>query len=436
MQPQIRVERIERWRVEVANHRDHRLDADAAQRVEADHPRQPGPEHAANLVTGQYGGSAAAETEAAGKGLVNCQPQGGEPDVEHRSAVGDDRRQAGPGGATGDGIDSGRGGVVGHGGYGTHVPDPLDLSRDVVSLTASLVDVYSESGHEGPLADLVESALEDLPHLTVTRDGDAVVARTEYGRDRRVILAGHLDTVPPGDNLSSRLVGDQLYGLGSADMKSGLAVMLRLAAAVCECDRDLSYVFYDGEEVDAARNGLRRLVMREPELLSGDFAILLEPTGEVVEGGCQGSLRFDVVVPGQRAHSARSWLGDNAIHRSADVLERLRAYVPRQPIVDRLQFREGLNAVGIRGGVAGNVIPDETVVSVNYRFAPDRDEAAALAHVSDVFDGFEVSVTDSAPGARPGLDEPLAQEFVAAVGGQPRAKFGLLADERLDAGRI
>jgi len=287
-----------------------------------------------------------------------------------------------------------------------------------------MVDVYSESGHETVLADLVEQALLDLPHLQVTRDGDAVVGRTVFSREQRVILAGHLDTVPPADNLPARLVGDRLSGLGTADMKSGLAVMLRLAGLVTDCARDLTYVFYDGEEVEAVRNGLKRLVERQPQWLTGDLAVLMEPTGGVVEGGCQGSLRVDVVVPGRRAHSARSWLGENARHPAGEVLDPHRSYQPRPPVVDGLAFHEGLNAVGIRGGVAGNVIPDEAVVTVNYRFAPDRDEAQALSHVRDVFAGFDLHLTDSAAGARPGLDQPLARDLVEAIGGRPRAKLG------------
>jgi succinyl-diaminopimelate desuccinylase len=300
----------------------------------------------------------------------------------------------------------------------------LDLGQDVAALTAALVDVYSESGHESALADAVQAVLTPLEHLTVTRDGDAVVARTSWGRAERVLLAGHLDTVPPADNLPSARDGDTLRGLGSSDMKGGIAVMLRLAAAVTVSDRDITYIFYDGEEVEAERNGLLRLSRRHPELLAADFAVLLEPTDAIVEGGCQGTMRVEVVVPGQRAHSARSWMGVNAIHAAAEVLDRLRAYEPRRPVVDGLEFREGLNAVGIKGGVAGNVIPGECVVTVNHRFAPDRSEGQAEEHLRELFAGYSVTVTDSSPGARPGLDRPAAQAFVAAIGGTPRAKFG------------
>jgi succinyl-diaminopimelate desuccinylase len=300
----------------------------------------------------------------------------------------------------------------------------LDLGQDVATLTAALVDVYSESGHEAELAEAVEVALRPLPHLQVERNGDAVLARTTWGRSERVALAGHLDTVPPADNLPSARDGDVLRGLGSADMQGGLAVMLRLATTVLSSDRDVTYVFYDGEEIEAERNGLLRLTGENPEWLAADFAVLLEPTDAIVEGGCQGTMRVDVRVPGVRAHSARSWMGVNAVHEAGHVLDRLRAYETRRPMVDGLEFREGLNAVGISGGVAGNVIPGECVISVNFRFAPDRTQVDAEEHLREVFEGYEVTVTDSAPGALPGLHHPAAEAFTAAIGGTPRAKFG------------
>ena len=304
----------------------------------------------------------------------------------------------------------------------------LDLTSDAATLTAALVDIESVSGDEARLADLVEAAVRACPSLTVRRDGNVVIARTELGRATRVVLAGHLDTVPIADNVPSQRVDGLIYGCGTTDMKSGVAVMLRVAqlvgSATLEPRVDLTWVFYDCEEVEAVRNGLGRIARTEPAILSGDLAVLLEPSGAVVEGGCQGTLRVAVRVPGVRAHSARSWLGENAIHAAAPVLSRLVVYSPREVDVDGLTYREGLNAVGISGGVAGNVIPDECTITVNYRFAPDRSEDDALAHVREVFAGFELDVTDSAPGARPGLDTPLATEFVAAVGGEPRAKLG------------
>src|SRR5262245_58933956 len=253
------------------------------------------------------------------------------------------------------------------------LPDvKLDPSASVGELTARLVDVESVSGSEARLADAIETALREFPHLSVVRDGNAVVARTELGRSRRVVLAGHIDTVPVAGNLPSKVEGDVLYGLGTSDMKSGVAVQLKLAAEVTAPVVDVTYVFYDCEEVESERNGLLRLSGNNPASLAADFAVLLEPTGSVVEGGCQGTLRAEIRVPGERAHSARAWMGRNAIHEAAAVLNLLTAYQARQPEVDGLRYREGLNAVGISGGVAGNVVPDECVVTVNYRFAPDR----------------------------------------------------------------
>ncbi|MFI5426218.1 succinyl-diaminopimelate desuccinylase [Aeromicrobium sp. UC242_57] len=300
----------------------------------------------------------------------------------------------------------------------------IDLNTDIVSLTAALVDIASESLDEQEIADSVEHALLGLAHLEVVRDGHTIVARTHLGRSERVVIAGHLDTVPANGNFPSRLVGDVLHGLGTCDMKGGVAVALKLAASMAAPVRDVTYVFYDAEEIAAEFNGLGRLARERPELLAGDFAILMEPSDAGVEAGCQGTMRVDIRTTGERAHAARSWMGSNAIHALGPVLDRLNTYVPREVEIDGLLYREGLNAVGIRGGVAGNVIPDEGVVTVNFRFAPDRSEAEAHEHLQETFEGFGLTVTDSAPGALPGLQQPAAAAFVAAVGAEPRPKFG------------
>jgi succinyl-diaminopimelate desuccinylase len=300
----------------------------------------------------------------------------------------------------------------------------LDLSADVVTLTRQLVDTFSVSHQEQEIADAVEAALAELPHLTVTRRGHTIVARTDLGRGERVVIAGHLDTVPPNDNLPSRLEDGILHGLGSCDMKGGDAVMLKLAADLASPNRDLTFVFYEAEEVDSVHNGLRKLTVSDPDLLEADFAILMEPSNASVEAGCQGTMRVDVRTTGERSHSARSWKGVNAIHLAGPVLGRLNDYVAREPEIDGLTYHEGLNATGIRGGVAGNVIPDECVVEVNFRFAPDRSEADAEAYVREFFEGFDVTVTDMAAGALPGLDRPAAKAFVGAVGGEVAPKFG------------
>ncbi|THV41083.1 succinyl-diaminopimelate desuccinylase [Glycomyces buryatensis] len=295
---------------------------------------------------------------------------------------------------------------------------------DPIALTRALCDIPSVSGDEKAICDAVEQALERLGHLTIQREGNTLVARTDLGRDRRVMLAGHLDTVPVNDNFPTRDDGDVMWGLGTSDMKSGTALALWIAATVPDPRFDLSFAFYDCEEIESDRNGLNKLSKSRPEWLAADFAILLEPTYGLVEAGCQGTMRARVTTHGKRAHSARSWKGENAIHKVAPVLERLGAYEARVVDVEGCTYREGLNAVRIGGGVAGNVIPDECWVEVNFRFAPDLDEKAAETHVREVFDGYDVEVTDSAPSCRPGLDRPEAAEFVAAAGGEFAAKLG------------
>ena len=293
----------------------------------------------------------------------------------------------------------------------------LDVSSDVTSLTAAICDIESVSRNEAALADAVESTLRALGHLEVVRDGDTVIARTSLGRAERVVLAGHLDTVPltSPPNLPTRLVGDELWGRGTVDMKGGLAVMLKVAAQVTEPARDLTFLFYECEEIEAELNGLARVGANRPDLLAGDFAVLLEPTDGGIEGGCKGTMRVDVVTTGVAAHSARPWSGHNAIHDAAQVLARLSAYEAETIEVDGLEYHEALQAVGISGGIAGNVIPDRCTVTVNYRFAPDKDTSAAFDHVRRVFEGFDCTLGDAADGARPGLHLPAAQDFIAAL---------------------
>ncbi len=302
----------------------------------------------------------------------------------------------------------------------------LDLATDVVALTAALCDIESVSGDEQQISDAIDAALRPLGHLEVTRDGRTIIARTNLGRTERVLLAGHMDTVPLTDppNLPARREGDNLVGRGTCDMKGGLAVQLRLAAELSEPTRDITYVFYDCEEIEIERNGLARVRRNSPELLQADFAVLLEPTDGAVEGGCKGTLRVDVTATGKAAHSARPWNGHNAIHEAATILGRLVAYEPQTIEVDGLDYHEALSAVGIRGGIAGNIIPDECVVTVNYRFAPNKSGEQALAHVSELFDGYAVVLTDSADGARPGLQLPAARAFVDALAVPVRAKEG------------
>ncbi len=314
-------------------------------------------------------------------------------------------------------------------------PAELDIHQDVAQLTADLLDIYSVSGEEKRLADAVETALTNLENLEITRDGDSIIARTDFGKDKRVVLAGHLDTVPlPAVEGSEGTVpsvwkeeaGERvLFGRGATDMKGGVAVQLALAAHLTDSAYDITYVFYDHEEVSSELSGLGRLMRNHAEKLTdADFAVLLEPTDGTIEGGCNGTMRFWIHTQGLRAHSGRAWKGKNAIHQLADVLTRLSNYEPQTYDVEGLAFREGLSAVEISGGVAGNVIPDEASVHINYRFAPNKTLDEAIAHVEEVFAGYDLDFVDQSSAARPGLDAPMSRSLIESVGQEPKPKYG------------
>jgi succinyl-diaminopimelate desuccinylase len=304
----------------------------------------------------------------------------------------------------------------------------LNLEGDVVALLRQLIDIESVSGNEAQIADQIEAALRPYAHLDVVRDQNVIVARTHLDRSDRVVIAGHIDTVPIATNVPSTVSRDDgaeiIWGRGACDMKGGVAVQLAVAAALAEPSRDITWIFYDNEEVEESLNGLNRIARDHPDYLAGSFAVLCEPSNAGIEGGCQGTMRIQIQLSGVAAHSARSWMGHNAIHDAAGVLQRLAAYQPETVDVDGLVYREGLNAVSVSGGIAGNIVPDRCTVVINYRFAPDKSPEMAAAHLREVFAGYQVEVTDVAAGARPGLDRPAAAEFVAAVGGTPSAKFG------------
>ncbi|MFT8330240.1 succinyl-diaminopimelate desuccinylase [Bifidobacterium psychraerophilum] len=330
------------------------------------------------------------------------------------------------------------------------------------SLFTQIMQVYSVSGREGALADAVEDFLSRQSHLLVRRLGDTVVASTRFQRDSRVILAGHIDTVPVIDNFPPKWLeaGDPLirpdiarehpgervmWGRGATDMKASDAVLLYLAATATDAACDLSFVLYDHEEVSAEFNGLRKVTQERPEWIQGDFAIIGEPTSCGIEGGCNGTIRFDVITHGVAAHSARAWMGENAIHKAADILNRLNAYTPATVSVGGLEYKEGLNATLVSGGKGTNVIPDECRVHVNYRFAPNKslEEAKSLmmgegsgivlgegegTAVGGVFEGFGIEMKDESPAARPGMDSELTASLADLVfertGQQAKAKLG------------
>ena len=344
--------------------------------------------------------------------------------------------------------------------------DPVDpdetAEASLSRIFEQMMGMYSVSDDEGPLADAVEAFLSSLGHVKVRRHGDTIIADDIAGRGQHVVLAGHLDTVPVADNFPPRWLepGDPLiredvaaehpdervmWGRGATDMKASDAVLLYLAATLRNPNYDLTYILYDHEEVSADKNGLRRLIEAHPDWVGGDFAIIAEPTSCGIEGGCNGTIRFDVIAHGVAAHSARAWMGDNAIHKAAEILDRLQAYEAQDVAVDGLTYREGVNATLISGGTGTNVIPDECRVHVNYRFAPDKtlerakalmmgEECAAQLGNGEheatggMFAGFGIEMRDESPSARPGMDSPLTTSLAALVkertGRDPQAKFG------------
>lgn len=300
---------------------------------------------------------------------------------------------------------------------------------DLLGRTEELAAIPSVSRAEGPIVDHLDAVLSAAPWLERTRVGDNLVARTDLGRPQRLVLAGHTDTVPANGNADPRRDGDTLWGLGTADMKGGLAVMVELALGVPEPAVDLTFAFYAREEIAAVESGLEELFVERPDLLRGDVAILGEPTDGEVEAGCQGTLRLEVTLAGERAHSARPWMGRNAVHRLALLLTLLDTHEPRQPVIDGLHFREALQAVAVSGGVATNVIPDAAMVALNHRFAPDRTPEEAEAAVRGLLapvleDGDRIELVDVAPGAAPALDHPLLAALVQRHGLGVRAKLG------------
>jgi succinyl-diaminopimelate desuccinylase len=301
---------------------------------------------------------------------------------------------------------------------------------DLLALTEEFCAIPSVSGDEDALADAVETRLRKAtPVLEVTRIGANVVARTQLGRERRIVLGGHLDTVPSNGNAQPRRDGDVLHGLGTADMKGGLAVLCTLAdaaaAASAPLRHDLTFIFYEGEEIADEHNGLRRLFAERPDLVAGDLAILLEPTGGWLEAGCQGTIHVRATFRGARAHSARPWMGTNAIHRAAPLLARLASFDAATVEVDGLEYREALQVVRVQGGVANNVVPDECALVCNRRYAPNRSLEDAVAEMRAlVADADEIEVLNASPAAEPFLNHPLVAELCGVYDLPVRAKLG------------
>ena len=292
----------------------------------------------------------------------------------------------------------------------------------------ALVRVDSVSGNESSLAHHVAHVLRSVPNLDVEQIGDNVVARTTGRHATRLLVAGHLDTVP-GDATSAHVDGDVVRGLGACDMKGSLAVMLELATESTPRSVEVTWVFYAREEVARAQSGLLEIAELRPDLLQADAAVLGEPTGGRVEAGCQGTLRVSVTLNGVRAHTARPYTGRNAIHRLGELITRVASYQPRSVTIDGIEFVEQLQVVAVNGGVAANVVPDVATCTLNHRVAPDRtrdDAAATLASfLGDlVEDGDSLDVVDWAPASVPALSNPHLVRLVGLTGLEARGKVG------------
>lgn len=290
-------------------------------------------------------------------------------------------------------------------------------SPNVFDLTRQLVAIPSVSFEEQEIVDFLENRLTVVPWLNTVRIGNNLIARTDGGKNLRVLLGGHTDTVPPQGNTQVKVKDDVLWGVGSADMKGGIASMLSLAETLPETAVEVTYVFYAREEVAYEENGLLEIDSESPELLDADLAILGEPTSGNIEAGCQGTMRFVLELAGERAHTARPWMGRNAIHRLHAVLKAIDEYIPRSPIIEGCQFREALQVVNVEGGVAGNVVPDLSRLTINHRVAPDKDLIYAENDIRSFFEPYmeksdQLTLVDAAPPAKPGLANPMLQSMI------------------------
>ncbi len=300
----------------------------------------------------------------------------------------------------------------------------MNINQELSKLTLDLVNISSVSKDEKSIADSIAEALKKIGHLKITRVNNSIVAQTNFGNKQRVVIAGHIDTVPANNNFPGKINNSEVFGLGSVDMKSGIAVALKLASEITSSNYDVTYLFYESEEIETKFNGLELITKQQKDLLDCDFAILMEPTNGILEVGCQGSLRFEVSTSGKRSHSARWWNGENAIHKTNKILEILNNYKSREPEIDGHKFREGLQAVKVNGGIAGNVVPDSVTISINHRFAPDTSIDQATQNMKKLFKDFNFQLVDAANAAPTGLSNPLIKEFVSNIGKNVAPKFG------------
>jgi succinyl-diaminopimelate desuccinylase len=286
------------------------------------------------------------------------------------------------------------------------------LAERLALRTLELVNIPSVSRAEAEIARYVDEA---VPLPRIHRDGETLVFATEPAGRPLVVLAGHLDTVPPQQNIPGRLEDGVVHGLGASDMKGGVAVMIELARWAAEEPRlgvDLAFVFFPREELSASESPLPALFDAWAPIRTAALVVVLEPTDGAIHAGCLGHLHAELVFEGVSAHSARPWLGENAIERAVEGLQPLVGLAPRDAVVGGLVFREVLSATQIHGGIAGNVIPDRVTVELSYRYAPDRTPEEAAAELRRLVDGGgRLSVLSNSPAGRVTVDSPLVRRL-------------------------
>jgi succinyl-diaminopimelate desuccinylase len=296
-----------------------------------------------------------------------------------------------------------------------------------------LIDIPSVIGNEKAIATALEFRL--AAHRPVQRLGNAVVAGEPTGKPL-IGLYGHVDTVPEQGNETARRKGDRIYGLGSSDMKSGIAVMVHLLEdeAVAAGPYDLVGVFYDKEEGPAAENGLEDVLNAVPWLGDAAFSVVMEPTDLNLELGCSGAINADVVFDGKAAHSARPWLGENAVTKAGDWLAEMHQRRPEVVSIAGLDYREVFSVTTAAGGIASNVLPARFVLNLNYRFPPTYTLVEAEARLRRVAaDADEIIITDRAPAGIVPDGSPYLVRLEALVDGERTAKQGWTDVARLTA---
>lgn len=298
-------------------------------------------------------------------------------------------------------------------------------------LTKDLIQINSVSGNEKQLVDKLENHLKSFSHLKLTRISNTLVAECKKPETAQIILAGHVDTVPPASNETVKIVGNTLYGLGACDMKGGIAVMIKLAESAKDFNVSTRFIFYESEEVEINKNGLQLLSRRQPELLKADGAILLEPTNSQLELGCQGVLLFNIQVKGVKAHAARPWKGVNSITRAPKIIESVKSFPKKKVMLEGVCYKESLEPVKFNSGSATNVIPDLAEITLSYRFAPDKSadiaQAEIFSHFKHVLDnslGDNIVILEARNGAYPASKSGIFKQLFELTSNKVSAKLG------------